>query len=357
MYSSHPTITVDGTARLPNMTGTVTVTDKEATTTHSLDGQDLTVAGRFRFTPVAGDADGKGTTVEGTGDYTTVAYGVVDAHYDWATTIAAVGLGAAVLAAIGWVALNGKTLLGIGGSGLIAGYARVHGDEILEHPGRAEVYERVKAFPGVNFVQLSEQVDFGTSTLNYHLRVLEKNGFVTSVRDGRYLRFFDRKSGHYSNQKKFQVSALRNHRAAHPRQPRSRPMRPCHDVRRHCKHHHVAHQPLGAAGACHEGPRRAPHPLLRRRVVGEPAGGRAGAPGRSAAGAAHHRGSSGVASLVPAARLRPHTFRTAQRGDVAWRSVGARPGRPPCCLHRPSPRASEWPWPRTKCQARALPRP
>lgn len=214
MYAERPTIQVDGEARLPRMLGTVTVTDKEATTSHALRGEDLLLAGRFTLTPHDPDTSGKGTKVDGTGDLTTVSYGSVDARYDWATAIAAVGIGAAALAAIAWVAANGKTILGLGGGGLLAGYARVHGDGILEHPGRAEVYERVKAFPGVNFVQLSEQVEFGTSTLNYHLRVLEKNGFVTSVRDGRYLRFFDRKSGHYSNQKKFQVSALRNPQTA-----------------------------------------------------------------------------------------------------------------------------------------------
>ncbi|MES2155751.1 MAG: winged helix-turn-helix transcriptional regulator [bacterium] len=214
LYAKNPAIAVDGQAVLKHMEGTVTITDKGKTTTHTLRGEDLTLGGRFTITPHDTDGDASATQVSGQGDITTVSYGSVSAHYDWATAIAAVGLGAAAIAAIAWAVANGKTILGITGGGIVAGYARVQGDGILEHAGRAEVYERVKAFPGVNFVQLSEQVEFGTSTLNYHLRVLEKNGFVISVRDGRYLRFFDRKSGHYSSGKKLAVSALRNDKTA-----------------------------------------------------------------------------------------------------------------------------------------------
>ncbi len=214
LFAKAPSLAIDGQAILHHVEGTVTVMDKGEETTHILRGEDLTLVGRFTLQPHASDADGSGTAVSGEGDFTTVSYGTVAAHYDWAQAIAAVGLGAAAVAAIAWIVANGKTILGLGGGGLIAGYARVQGNEILEHAGRAEVYERVKAFAGVNFVQLSGQVEFGTSTLSYHLRVLEKNGFVISVRDGRYLRFFDRKSGHYSSGKKLAVSALRNEKTA-----------------------------------------------------------------------------------------------------------------------------------------------
>ena len=212
LFAARSTVAVTGQATIPRMDGTVTVTEEEKATTHTLHSQDLTLAGRFTLLAHDADASGTGTRIDGSGDLTTVSYGAVDAHYDWATAAVAVGLGAAVLAAFAWAAVNGKALLG--SLGAIAGYARVHGGEVLEHPGRAEVYERVKAFPGVNFVQLSQQVEFGASTLNYHIRVLEKNGYITSVRDGRYLRFFDRTSGSYSGNRKMAVSALRNETSA-----------------------------------------------------------------------------------------------------------------------------------------------
>jgi DNA-binding transcriptional ArsR family regulator len=209
VYAERPSFTVTGEARLPATEGTVTIVEDEASTTHTLAGDDLTLAGRFTLEPTGHDPAGR-TGVRGTGDFTTVTYGAVAAHYDWASTAVAVGLGALVLAGAAWVLSNAKAVLAPLGGGAIALYARVHGDEVLEHPGRAEVYERVKAFPGVNFVQLSKAVTFGASTLNYHLRVLEKNGYITSVRDGRYLRFFDRTSGSYAGARKMAVSALRN---------------------------------------------------------------------------------------------------------------------------------------------------
>ncbi|MEA3190013.1 MAG: hypothetical protein QOD77_595 [Thermoplasmata archaeon] len=204
-----PQMQVTGTATLPAMQGTVTVHDAEGDVVHTLAGQRLELEGRvtLRATEAAGDR----ADVRGSGDVVRVAYGAVAAAYDWTTAITAVGIGAVVLAALGWVAVQGKALLGLGGAGgLVAGYARVAGDDVLEHAGRSEVYERVKAYPGVSFVQLQEALGMGASTLNYHLRVLEKNTYITPVRDGRYLRFFDRRSGHYSQNRKFAVSALRN---------------------------------------------------------------------------------------------------------------------------------------------------
>jgi predicted transcriptional regulator len=212
LFSAHPTLQAGGdggVATLPRMTGRVTVTDNEGkATSYDIKGQDLTLGGRFSL-DVAQPATGSDSVpVRGDGDITTVTYGAVADHYDWSATITAVGLGALVIAGLAWI---GKAVIGpLGGTGLLAGYARVHGDEVLEHPGRAEVYERVKAGPGVSFIQLANQVTFGASTLNYHLRVLERNSYITSVRDGRYLRFFDRRSGLYSAERKFAVSALRN---------------------------------------------------------------------------------------------------------------------------------------------------
>lgn len=212
LYSPRPSVAVDGTAFLPAMDGTVTVVEDGQTTRHRLGGDDLALAGRF--TLAARDAIGSPSrgTVEGSGDITHVSYAGKTASYDWTkVAVAAVGTGAIVLAVAAWLAAQAKALSGLGGIGsVLAGYARVSGNEVLEHPGRQEVYERVKAAPGINFVQLGDQVAFGASTLTYHLRVLERNEYITSVKDGRYLRFFDRQGGSYAGAKKVAVSALRN---------------------------------------------------------------------------------------------------------------------------------------------------
>lgn len=226
LYSPAPTLQVTGASTLPGLAGTVTVQGKDGPVTHTLDGQQLALDGTY--TVRLHDLDGRSRTarLDGNGDLTTVSYGTVTAHYPWGAAVA-VSLGALLVAGAAWLLAQGKAVLGGAASTLVAGYARVQGEEILEHPGRAEVYERVKAFPGVNFVQLGAQVTFGASTLTYHLRVLEKNGYVHSVRDGRYLRFFDKRSGHYSGERKTAVSALRNettaamarHIRAHPGVP------------------------------------------------------------------------------------------------------------------------------------------
>jgi DNA-binding transcriptional ArsR family regulator len=213
LYSPAPTLQVTGASVLPGLAGTVQVQGKDGPVTHTLDGQQLSLDGTYALRLHDLDGRSRSARLDGLGDLTTVSYGAVTVHYPWNAAVA-VSLGALALAGAAWLLAQGKAVLGGAAGSLVAGYARVQGEEILEHPGRAEVYERVKAFPGVNFVQLGAQVSFGASTLTYHLRVLEKNGYVHSVRDGRYLRFFDKRSGHYSGERKTAVSALRNETTA-----------------------------------------------------------------------------------------------------------------------------------------------
>ncbi|MGB1698137.1 MAG: winged helix-turn-helix transcriptional regulator [Thermoplasmatota archaeon] len=200
IYSEQVDVDVLGTVAFPDATGTVHVGDE----THVLVGHDLDLAGKLQFDTSSSQLQG---TTRGEGDITKVRYAQASHDYDW--TVAAIGLGAILVAIGGWVTGGFKWLSGAG-IGLVAGYARVHGQEVLEHPGRAEVYNLVKAEPGMHFNDLLQRLSFGQSTLNYHLRVLEKNDFVTRVKDGRYARFFDRQSGQYSSTRKEAVSTLRN---------------------------------------------------------------------------------------------------------------------------------------------------
>lgn len=208
LYADAPTVSVTGTALFPAAEGTVTVTEDDATTQHDLAGEDLEVAGAFTFTLDALDNAHQATAVDGEGDITQVTYAAESHQYDW-TAVAMAGLGALLLGALAWASGAAKWLFAAVG-GLFTGYARVSGEEILEHPGRLEVYERIKADPGMHFMDLCERLDFGASTLNYHLRVLERNGYVTRVKDGRYVRFFDRQDGSYSRDRKVAASTLRN---------------------------------------------------------------------------------------------------------------------------------------------------
>lgn len=209
LYSERASVALDGVARIPAATGTVTVTEDGQTTRHALNGDDLELAGRFTLRAHDVVSTPARAQLDGDGDFTAVSYAGTQATYDWTAAAAAAGLGAITLAALGWLAFHAKTA-GPAIGGLVAGYARVSGQEILEHPGRQEVYERIKAEPGVSFTQLAERVPFGASALSYHIRVLERNEYIATVKDGRYLRFFDRQAGTYAGPRKHAVSALRN---------------------------------------------------------------------------------------------------------------------------------------------------
>lgn len=207
LFAASPTITTTGSATFPDAVGTVTITEEEGTTTHIVD-DDLEIAGHFAFT-LTGTAEGRTRSdVQGDGDIVQLTYGGNAHEYDW-TAIAAAGLGAILLGIVTWISGAGKWLLGSAGA-FIGGYARVQGDAVLQHKGRQQVYDLVQAEPGMHFMDLCERLPFGASTLNYHLRVLERNDFVHRVKDGRYVRFFDRRTGDFAGERKTAVSALRN---------------------------------------------------------------------------------------------------------------------------------------------------
>ncbi len=206
-------VAVVGTTTLPDATGRLTL-DEEGIE-HVFAGQDIIVSGAYTLDPSRLHDGYTRTMVAGDGDWTYVEYGSVAAEYDWATVATVVGLGAVMIAAGIWLAGQAKSIVaGLGGAGLVAGYARVHGEAVLEHKGRRAVYDAIQENPGLSITDLAELAGCSGSTLNYHLRVLEKNDLVISQRDGRYLRFFDRKSGLYANGRKTVVSALRNETTA-----------------------------------------------------------------------------------------------------------------------------------------------
>lgn len=198
LYGNDVAWHVDGQAVLPAFVGTVLMEDG---TRHTIQEEDTRITGRLDWR--AHSLNPERAALSGEGDVTEVQYGSITATYDWAT-LTAVGFGAAVLAGIAWLASHLK------GLGVVGGYARVQGPAILEHPVRREIYERVKAHPGITLVQLAEDARLGSSTLTHHLRHLERNAFVTLLRDGRYVRVFDRQSGAFAGERKHAAAALAN---------------------------------------------------------------------------------------------------------------------------------------------------
>lgn len=57
-------------------------------------------------------------------------------------------------------------------------FSRIEKDDLLDHPLRSEIYEAIKASPGIHISQLARTVDAGWGTTIHHLRKLKDEDMV-----------------------------------------------------------------------------------------------------------------------------------------------------------------------------------
>jgi len=69
-------------------------------------------------------------------------------------------------------------------------YARVRRDEVLDNSVRYLIHGHVIDNPGIHYKALLRELDLGNGLATYHLDVLEREGFIRSVRDGTLRRFY-----------------------------------------------------------------------------------------------------------------------------------------------------------------------
>lgn len=69
-------------------------------------------------------------------------------------------------------------------------YSRIHGKKTLDNFVRGQVFGHIQSQPGTHFNEIRKTLKLGNGNLAYHLRKLEKEGFVHSTRDKRYRRFY-----------------------------------------------------------------------------------------------------------------------------------------------------------------------
>ncbi len=86
-------------------------------------------------------------------------------------------------------------LLCLGGLASYGGSRRRYGrdftkDDILEQGTRQAIYETIEKNPGLHFRRICRALDKKMGVVQYHVSVLEKNGLIRSIRDGRYKCFF-----------------------------------------------------------------------------------------------------------------------------------------------------------------------
>ena len=65
--------------------------------------------------------------------------------------------------------------------------------DIVEHYTRGEILGYIKQNPGESYNNIKRDLEMSNGKLAYHLSVLEKGGFLKSVTDGMYRRYYPKK--------------------------------------------------------------------------------------------------------------------------------------------------------------------
>ncbi len=115
--------------------------------------------------------------------------------------IVASGVG---LALAGMAAL--RRLLGLGGITLLS---RIPSSQIMKNSSRQTIHDIVASDPGVSLNEIVERVGLSRNAVAYHLAVFESEKTMTSVKDGKYRRYFIN-GGAYVNGAKNVVAAIKN---------------------------------------------------------------------------------------------------------------------------------------------------
>lgn len=90
----------------------------------------------------------------------------------------------------------------------IPGYAKLRKEALLDNKVRDQLVQAVRAEPGITPPELQRLTGAGWSTVVYHLSLLEKNKFVSSLIDGRHKRFFPTEDVAWNERGK--IAALKN---------------------------------------------------------------------------------------------------------------------------------------------------
>jgi predicted transcriptional regulator len=94
---------------------------------------------------------------------------------------------------------------------IAVGVTVADGPPPLTNSTRLEIYDFVKANPGVQFRGICNELGFSVGLAQFHLGVLEKAGLISFIRDGRYKRYFESKK--FSQEEMRMISLLRHETA------------------------------------------------------------------------------------------------------------------------------------------------
>jgi predicted transcriptional regulator len=71
-------------------------------------------------------------------------------------------------------------------------YVRLKKKDVLSHFTRGQIFGYIQANPGAHYNAIIQYLDLHNGVGAYHLKVLEREGYIKSVRDGIYKRFYPR---------------------------------------------------------------------------------------------------------------------------------------------------------------------
>ncbi len=91
---------------------------------------------------------------------------------------------------------------------IMEGFKRIFRSNALENGNRLKMYNFIRDNPGIYFRELIEQLRINKGTAEYHLKILEMAGLITSLQNKAYKRYFLNDST-FSNSDQAVLSTLR----------------------------------------------------------------------------------------------------------------------------------------------------
>jgi predicted transcriptional regulator len=82
-------------------------------------------------------------------------------------------------------------------------YSRLKRDKLLDNFTRGRIYGHIENHPGVHYSELLRDLNLGNGTLAYHLKTLESENMIRTVREGQYRLFFPKTEAGRQSMKRF----------------------------------------------------------------------------------------------------------------------------------------------------------
>jgi predicted transcriptional regulator len=73
---------------------------------------------------------------------------------------------------------------------LVPFYSKLSPDRVMQNQSRAQLYNMVCSQPGITFGTLARVLCIAPGTAEYHLRILEREGYLRSRKCGKFIRYY-----------------------------------------------------------------------------------------------------------------------------------------------------------------------